>query len=689
MLVVDLVISAHVLELDQLLSRLASARNRLTLPLAQAAERVTAESSWVPLGYRSSDDFAREHFQRSGGWLRSLAALQRSMQRVPALRHAVAGSDGDAPLGRAAALEIHRHVDTHNVAPWLERARKFPIRMLRESLRKSHPESHEAHADAQRSVATSDKQSAESIESTCLRVSAPPEVHVAHHDVLELHRAVSGAEVSARDFFESLVGESRSSGRCRSMESREDTSQRRIPGADDAVNASLRRRQALERLSRSAVLCSRSTSAKLARRTLRRAEHWIKESPVSNRPARPERLGSEKLARRRVHELREILSLENEIEARIAELLLELSERRVWRTIGFRGVAEYAEERLGCSRNATYRRVRLARRLKQLAEVRRAYEAGHLGLESALWVASAMRDRIPNREIQFRWIEHASTTTLKRLRDEERILERKSWLDRADTALETTLRHARPRGAGRAPNPSDRCHAPEPKSAGIPDDITWQGSLRRVPGQTQALLAALGAGVLERVVMRGALVERPMRWILPADLAHDVVDCIESARRALADGASRAHTVAQEARLAPSERLAREFVGQCKPIPAWVGYLALLEEYAGVWDDPTSMSRRPHDAILARAGWRCTAPGCSARRNLQVHHLQHRARGGGDEPTNLDVVCAYHHLRGEHGVLAHCRGQAPLDVIWRLGTRELGVWYRNERRLASEPSALT
>jgi hypothetical protein len=41
---------------------------------------------------------------------------------------------------------------------------------------------------------------------------------------------------------------------------------------------------------------------------------------------------------------------------------------------------------------------------------------------------------------------------------------------------------------------------------------------------------------------------------------------------------------------------------------------------------------RREQRIFARDGWRCTAPGCSSRRNLHDHHVVFRSLGGSDDP---------------------------------------------------------
>ena len=229
-----------------------------------------------------------------------------------------------------------------------------------------------------------------------------------------------------------------------------------------------------------------------------------------------------------------------------------------------------------------------------------------------------------------------------------------------------------------------------PGASIFPDDAVWAAFLRREPGQARRRVLALGHGQQERVTRRGALLERPRTWPLTPDLASRVRATLGLARedlmrraRASADQIS----PAQEARLLPTERMALEYHRRRQPLPRGVALLALVEECVRVWDDPAGMTRRPLDAVHNRTGWRCTAPGCTARRNLHVHHICHRSLGGTDEDWNEISICAFHHLQGEHGRYARCRGRAPLDVVWRLGVAELDLWYRNERRIRP-PQAL-
>ncbi len=67
--------------------------------------------------------------------------------------------------------------------------------------------------------------------------------------------------------------------------------------------------------------------------------------------------------------------------------------------------------------------------------------------------------------------------------------------------------------------------------------------------------------------------------------------------------------------------------------------------------------------VLERDGWVCTYPGCGARKNLEVHHIRFRSRGGCDSPWNLTVVCYFHHnLIHANGIAV--TGRAPIALEW-------------------------
>jgi hypothetical protein len=172
-----------------------------------------------------------------------------------------------------------------------------------------------------------------------------------------------------------------------------------------------------------------------------------------------------------------------------------------------------------------------------------------------------------------------------------------------------------------------------------------------------------------------------LRLRLPESLAGDFLSAVEASRRALAAKAELAPTEpgASMVETSPALLAARLCSMKSLPLPAWAGLLGLLEEFVSTWDPPARGRRRPGEAIYARDGWRCTAPGCTSRRHLEDHHLVYRSQGGSHDESNRICLCRFHHQRGEHGVLATCRGEAPLDVVWTLGRDAVGGTYRNER----------
>jgi len=172
-----------------------------------------------------------------------------------------------------------------------------------------------------------------------------------------------------------------------------------------------------------------------------------------------------------------------------------------------------------------------------------------------------------------------------------------------------------------------------------------------------------------------------LRLRLPSDVAADFLAAVASSRRRLERLASSVpwDEPWPEPGTAPtgSLRAARHCFVRCRRTPAWVGLLAMIEDFVAVWD---CGQRARENEVYVRDGWRCTAPGCTSRRNLEDHHIVYRSQGGGDALSNRTCLCRFHHQRGEHGGLASCRGSAPLGIVWRLGRDGIGGEFLNERR---------
>jgi HNH endonuclease len=104
------------------------------------------------------------------------------------------------------------------------------------------------------------------------------------------------------------------------------------------------------------------------------------------------------------------------------------------------------------------------------------------------------------------------------------------------------------------------------------------------------------------------------------------------------------------------------------PLPTWAAAMLILQHAVNEWErvDP---SRRPAETpIYERDEYRCQAPGCSARRGLEAHHIIFRSRRGSDDPENLITLCHAHHRQGIHENRLKVSGQAPWNLKWRMGS---------------------
>jgi hypothetical protein len=96
-------------------------------------------------------------------------------------------------------------------------------------------------------------------------------------------------------------------------------------------------------------------------------------------------------------------------------------------------------------------------------------------------------------------------------------------------------------------------------------------------------------------------------------------------------------------------------------------------------------------ADFERDGFRCTVPGCTARRSLHSHHLRFRSARGPDLPWNRTTLCAFHHLRGVHLGTLRIRGRAPDALVFELGCaprerfRSGDLRWPQASRVGSEP----
>ncbi|MGV8122370.1 MAG: HNH endonuclease [Candidatus Xenobiia bacterium LiM19] len=91
--------------------------------------------------------------------------------------------------------------------------------------------------------------------------------------------------------------------------------------------------------------------------------------------------------------------------------------------------------------------------------------------------------------------------------------------------------------------------------------------------------------------------------------------------------------------------------------------VAMLQDYLLTERIHLKVSR--NYAILKRDHFQCQVPGCKCRRNLQVHHIIWRSKGGSDYDFNLITLCKAHHKHILHDLMAlKIEGTAPHNLTF-------------------------
>jgi 5-methylcytosine-specific restriction endonuclease McrA len=124
-------------------------------------------------------------------------------------------------------------------------------------------------------------------------------------------------------------------------------------------------------------------------------------------------------------------------------------------------------------------------------------------------------------------------------------------------------------------------------------------------------------------------------------------------------------------------RIRREHGG----LPRWVAMVLLLAAATEQWQTTHDAFLPTEYRILERDGYRCRAPGCTARKSLEVHHIIFRSHNGPDASWNLTTLCAAHHRHAVHEGTLRVWGRAPHDLTWQVGSPDGGAtWiYRGDR----------
>ena len=311
-------------------------------------------------------------------------------------------------------------------------------------------------------------------------------------------------------------------------------------------------------------------------------------------------------------QLRSIAKRRAGLDVEEARWLREAEKQRIWRKLGFSTVLEYLEDVFGYAPRTAMERLRVAKELGELRGLEEELRHGRMS-----WSAAKELSRVMTPATEAAWLARARG---KNLRDIEELV------------------------AGR--KKGDDPNAPQDP------ELMTRRFVVELPPHVDALVhqcRAAAADELGHHIDDVAFIEMLCRNFLQPNVASDRPP-------------SPAHRVVIH-RCDDCSRAWQDSRGRRVPIEADATRLAECDADLVEEDGKTTKSipQRVRKHVWARDRGRCRVPGCRATRNLDIHHIIHRAHGGDHEPSNLLVMCSGHHQLLHDGRLS-ISGRAPDEL---------------------------
>jgi hypothetical protein len=603
------------------------------------------------LGFRFGD-MARELFDMDERTARNRVTLHQMLSERPALSAAFL----DGRVTACQALVIRRSLTDDNEALWVGRCGRMTVAELAAAVRA------EVNGDGAEEVD-------DATEMWSLSFEATPVVRLAWEEGLAAARRVLGSEAPVYRCVEAILAEAAPadcpeevlvSRRGVGRRTAERTEVAPRPGADALTHATEIRRPA------DAPLPATSRSIRRARETLEHVHVMLSDlddlldtSPSDDPHGIKERI-------------RALQGLERPLRVFLGRLLRHLKETGALYRMGYLRLEEFAAERLRLSERATRDLCRQCDVFRDLPELEAAFASGRIGIGPALLI-----ERLAPRDLVDDFIARAEQGPFRQFRREMRLVEKFDSLGRG--------RYMKPLPARRlfddlvcelvALGWTREDLAAELETQDFAADAAWvrNGNGGRAPSD-RVDPAEVSIGPLEMLADLFVLSS-----LDPDDpRANDVRQTFSIAAGDL-DGERRSRPV----RFRTPEPIARHWYGALRRIrsergllPTWACVMLLVKRAVDTWNTVDRKARPSQERIVARDGYLCQVPGCTSRRNLEVHHIRFRSRGGNDDPSNLITLCHAHHRHMLHKGYIRLSGRAPHDLRWEIGCAEDGrvVW---------------
>jgi hypothetical protein len=331
--------------------------------------------------------------------------------------------------------------------------------------------------------------------------------------------------------------------------------------------------------------------------------------------------------------LKRIVKARGALDAQEAAALREAQERRVWRHYGYASLIEYMEIEMGYSPRVAIERLRVAKAIEELPVIAEALTQGDLSFSAAKEIT-----RIATPETEQAWIEAVSE---KNVRQVEELVSGHAKGDTPDDPPDPKLRTRVLR------------YEVLEETAALERQVR-QALEKRCGNRLDpnAFLSALFRSVLETEAAgssRGAACECGGGSGNGSGARYQVaIMTCPGCKRGWQDGGGvtvEMTPAALETALCDAQHIGSldgEVIERAKQ------------------DIPPAVRRKVH----RRDHGTCRVPACRSARNLDVHHIVPREKGGTHDVENLITLCESHHLAHHAGALI-IEGRASSPTIVR------------------------
>lgn len=293
-------------------------------------------------------------------------------------------------------------------------------------------------------------------------------------------------------------------------------------------------------------------------------------------------------------------------EADLLEIIMKVDEFKVYRKFNFPSLFQYVVGRLNLSEAQAYNFINVARKSKEVPQLKERIANGNLTISKAKKITSVITF-----ENQDHWLNLAERSTQKKV-------EREVALANPSTAIAEKMTY-----------------------------VSQEETVReKVQVKKNTPKVRLEMGLSEKLMLKirraQDLISQKRRGTANLEICFDVIvdeylrkhDPVEKAKRQKVKGKLNIEDIREEALDQPNEVQVSRPVGKGQrkrqPLPASV----------------------KHQVYLNSEG-RCTVTDergrrCRSTRFLEIHHIKPLSQGGGDDIENLTLVCSGHHRAIHH-----------------------------------------